>query len=681
MFGLTRLFFLLGLSLLLVPQLAFSQADTLSLYNLDSVVVKVGRLENPLLLEPKSVTSFQVSKIQSARQQLSINDYLMQVPGLFALNPNNFAQDLRVSIRGFGARSAFGIRGVKILVDGIPETTPDGQGQTDNLDLALIDNIEILRGPSSGLYGNASGGVLSISTQSALEGNFAEAGITLGAFDLQRYQLKAGIKGKATDVIFNGSYNTLGGFRVNSGVRHATISTNVTHQLSDQNKLKFIFNYTDSPQADDPGGINLETAEADRRAARDANLNFQAGEEVQQLKLASILDLGDFQTKVFYINRDFYGVLPFGFGGIIDLNRNFFGHSSTYRLTSDGEKARNEFLIGYDLQWQSDDRQRFRNEDGRQGEQTFNQEENFRNIAFYVTDNFRMGKWNLNASLRYDLNQLEAIDQELSNGDDSGVVDLNSLNGGLGISFFNSNGFVPFARLSSSFETPTLSELSANPDGGEGFNEELDPQSAINVELGAKGVLDGKLQYEVSLFQIQTTNEIVPFELQDFPGRDFFRNAGETQRNGIEVALQYAPNKRLRISGNYTYSDFQFKEYIAGDNTFDGENLPGIPMHAGALSLRYIHPKGAFFRLTSQQVGRLYANNSNSVEVEAYNLVVLNLGYEIRSKSLTWVPFFGVNNLLDAEYNDNIRINAFGSRFYEPAPGIHIFGGLRIRIE
>lgn len=668
------------LLVLFTHQLVQGQVDSLTRYSLDSIVVTVGRLQNKLLVEPKSVSQIQLSKIQNARQQISINDYLWEVPGLFALNPNNFAQDLRVSIRGFGARAAFGIRGVKILVDGIPETTPDGQGQTDNLDLALIESMEILRGPSSGLYGNASGGVISISTKSELYQNFVEAGLTLGSFGLQRYQLKTGIKAKTMDIILNGSYNQLSGFRDNSGVKHATVSANVTHRIAEKSSFKFIFNYTNSPQADDPGGVNLASVEMDREAARDANENFQAGEEVAQLKLAGILDVGNFQSKVFFINRDFYGLLPFEFGGIVDLNRNFFGNSSNYKVVSQSPNSRNELLVGYDLQWQNDDRQRFRNLQGKEGELVFNQVENFRNIGLFLTDHLSVGQWHLNANLRFDYNKLIANDLELGNGDDSGEVQLNALNGGIGISFDNGTALVPFGHFSTSFETPTLSELSSNPSGAEGFNADLEPQRAINFEIGAKGVLDKKLQYEISLFQIRTTNEIVPFELADFPGRDFFRNAGETLRNGLELAIKYTLNRRLQLAGNYTYSDFQFKDYTAGDNRFDGEKLPGIPMHVGALSMRYISSTGLFFKLTSQQVGRLFANNANSVEVEAYNLTNLNLGYELKRKSFTWIPFIGVNNLFDTAYNDNIRINAFGSRFYEPAPGVNIFGGMRIRL-
>lgn len=667
--------------LMLIQNLTFAQIDTTKTYALDSVFVKVGRFENPLLTEPKSITSIQISKIQNAQQQVSVNEYLMEVPGLFALNPNNFAQDLRVSIRGFGARSAFGIRGVKILVDGIPETTPDGQGQTDNLDLGLIENIEILRGPSSGLYGNASGGVISISTQSEVAQNFLEAGLTFGSFGLQRYQLKGGFKSGKTDLVLNGSYNQLDGFRQNSGVQHATLSANLNHQFSEKTKLKFIFNYTDSPKAEDPGGVNLESVESNRKAARDRNILLQAGEKISQLKLATILESGNFQTKFFYINRDFYGKLPFGFGGIVDLNRNFFGHGSTYKFKKYNNKFTNNLIVGYDLQFQQDDRQRFVNEEGTQGDLTFHQKENFTNFGLFLTDNFKVKKWNLNGSLRYDLNQLSASDLELGNGDDSGEIQLNSLNGGVGASYNQNLNFNPFVRFSTSFETPTLSELSANPNGSEGFNKNLQPQSAVNVEVGAKGLVNSRLQYEFALFRIETTNEILPFELEQFPERDFFRNAGKTLRNGFETALKYSPKKSWMFAGNYSFSDFEFKEYATDGTIFDGQKLPGIPIHTAAISIRYISPKGAFFKLSGQQVGQLFANDSNTVEVESYTLLNLNLGYELEVKKMNWIPFFGINNLLDTKYNDNIRINAFGGRFYEPAAGINIFGGLRIRIR
>jgi len=280
------------------------------------------------------------------------------------------------------------------------------------------------------LYGNASGGVISISTQSEVARNFLEAGLTFGSFGLQRYQLKGGIKRDKTDLVLNGSYNQLDGFRQNSEVQHATVSANLNHQFSEKTKLKFIFNYTNSPLANDPGGVNLESVVTERTAAREQNILFEAGEEISQLKIATILEAENFQTKFFYINRDFYGKLPFNFGGIVDLKRHFFGHGSTYNFRNFNNRFSNNLIVGYDLQFQQDDRQRFRNEEGTEGEWVFHQEENFTNLGLFLTDNFKVKKWNLNGSLRYDFNQLSANDLQIFNGDDSGEIQLNSLNGG-----------------------------------------------------------------------------------------------------------------------------------------------------------------------------------------------------------------------------------------------------------
>jgi len=363
----------------------------------------------------------------------------------------------------------------------------------------------------------------------------------------------------------------------------------------------------------------------------------------------------------------------------VDLKRNFFGHGSTYNFRTFNNRLSNNLIVGYDLQFQQDDRQRFRNEEGTEGELVFHQEENFTNLGLFLTDNFKVKKWNLNGSLRYDFNQLSANDLQIFNGDDSGEIQLNSLNGGVGVSYNQNIQFNSFARFSTSFETPTLSELSANPNGTEGFNENLEPQRAVNYEIGFKGLIASKLQYEIVIFNIQTTNEILSFEIEN-SDRDFFRNAGKTVRNGFETALKYSPQKLWLITGNYTFSDFRFKEYSIDETVFDGEKLPGIPMHSGSISIQYISPEGLFLKLIGQQVGGLFADDSNEVEVKNYSVVNLNIGYEVKSKKIKWTLFFGVNNLLNSKYNDNIRINAFGGRYYEPAPGINFFGGLRMKI-
>lgn len=671
----------------LIPSLSVAQVDTSKLYELPTVTLRVPRLSGNLLGQPMAITSIERSAIFAAQQQLSINEYLNEVPGLFALNPGNFAQDLRISIRGFGSRAAFGIRGVKILVDGVPETTPDGQGQTDNLDLGIVDRIEILRGPSSGLFGNASGGVLSIATEDKVTTPFFEAGATFGDFKMQQYQVKAGFKSGRTHYIIHGTDTETDGYRQNSGMKSTTVNAQAMHEFAENSTFKVLVNYTDSPQADDPGGINADAVMADRRQARDRNVDFQAGEAIDQFKIAAILKHSKVNTNIFYSNRNFYGLLPFENGGIIDLKRDYWGHSFQYNLVDFDPAKKDEFghklQVGYSFAQQDDQRERFLNQMGTQGASTFNQLESFSNLGVYLLEELQLTNgWSAMVSLRYDWNKLQAEDSFLSNGDDSGEISLSAFNPSLGINYLISPGTHFYTQYSTSFETPTLNELSNNPSGQGGFNDELSPQKARNIEVGLKGILNGKLQYDLAYFFIRTQDEIVSFELEDFPGRDFFRNAGETVRNGLESQIKYAFAKNWRFNVAYTYSDFYYDTYVTGGDDLSGTQLPGIPKHFGSASLRYIDPNGFFARLQTRMVGETFVADGNSVDSEPqYTVVNLNLGYKVKFGDWSIVPFFGINNITDEEYSDNLRINAFGRRFFEPAPGRNVFGGLRVRRE
>ncbi|RMG81562.1 MAG: hypothetical protein D6714_12770, partial [Bacteroidetes bacterium] len=532
--------FLVGLTLQMSAQEVV--ADTLVL---PSVTVRVSRLGGEGLGVPASVSVIWAGKGRDVNKLLSVNELLGEIPGLFALNAHNYTQDLRVSIRGFGARAAFGIRGVRIMVDDFPETTPDGQGQTDHLDLGLIEKIEVLRGPSAALYGNASGGVIRLETLHQIDRNFVEAGLTYGAFDSQRIQLKSGWKKDRTTAVFNGTYFQTDGYRDHAFTRQTNLSTNLTRKLTPHAKLKVQLRFSDSPQADDPGGLTLSEVESNRRQARDRNLLFDSGESVRHFSSAFTFERSAIgrrprlTARAFYSTRDLYARLPFQPGGIVDLARQHFGLGWDWEKSGLIAGHANRFLWGADLAVQRDNRRRYNNEEGTRGNLSFHQIESFANLGVYAVDEWHPFDWvALRANLRFDYQLLEARDRLLSNGDDSGLIEYGTLTGGWGASFFVHESLRPFFRFSTSFETPTLSELSANPDGQEGFNETLLPQTAFNVEAGLKGAPGHLLRYELTGFFIRTNDEIVPFELPAFPGRLFFRNAGKTRRLGVEAATE-----------------------------------------------------------------------------------------------------------------------------------------------
>mgnify|MGYP005988249157 FL=1 len=638
--------------------------SALATITLSEVALQAPKTETPRNQLPFSLSIQSVDEFQKIYQQLSLQEYLVAVPGLFTQNANNYAQDLRISLRGFGARAAFGIRGIKLIVDGIPETTPDGQGQLDNLPLGLLSSVEVLRGPSASLYGNASGGVLYLNTLDQLENETIQLQSRLGAYGFQSYQLNTSLKGEKTVALLHINRTKTDGFRQNSGFEQTLFNTKIKHRLSSKSTLQLQLNYTDSPRAEDAGGITLEDTEADWSQARQRNVAYDTYESVNQFKsgLRWQQDWGDqwnLDTYGFYTFRDFYGKLPFENGGIINLTRNYFGFGSRLNYTQD----KHRWQIGIETAQQADQRDRYLNLNGAQGSLSFSQLESFGSFGIYILDEVRWEKVLLRTSLRYD---------DLRLGADSVSEDqtYQVLNPSVGLSYEVAPQQRLFANFSSSFETPALSELSANPSGAEGLNLELEPARALNYELGWKGLWT-KTRMEANVFFIESTNEILPYELEAFPGRSFYRNAGATQRWGVEVFGSYQW-EQWELQASMSQAEYRFTE----NNTSEGNTLPGIPNSQFFLQLGYTSLQNWQFQLTGEHIGSLYADTANAVQIEAFQKVRLQGGKTVALGNLELNLFAGINNLFDVRYFDNIRLNAFGGRYYEPAPGRNAFFGL-----
>ena len=642
--------------------------SALATITLSEVALQAPKTETPRNQLPFSLSVQSVDEFQKIYQQLSLQEYLVAVPGLFTQNANNYAQDLRISLRGFGARAAFGIRGIKLIVDGIPETTPDGQGQLDNLPLGLLSSVEVLRGPSASLYGNASGGVLYLNTLDQLENETIQLQSRLGAYGFQSYQLNTSLKGEKTVALFHINRTKTDGFRQYSGFEQTLFNAKIKHRFSSKSTLQLQLNYTDSPRAEDAGGITLEDTEADWSQARQRNVEYDTYESVNQFKsgLRWQQDWGEqwnLDTYGFYTFRDFYGKLPFENGGIVDLTRNYYGFGSRLNYIQD----KHRWQIGIETAQQADQRDRYLNLKGAQGSLSFSQLESFDSFGFYILDEIQWEKVLLRTSLRYD---------DLRLGADTVSEDqtYQVLNPSVGLSYEVASQQRLFANFSTSFETPALSELSANPSGAEGLNLELEPARALNYELGWKG-LWAKTRMEANVFFIESTNEILPYELEAFPGRAFYRNAGATQRWGVEVFGSYQWEK-WELQASMTQAQYRFAE----NGTLKDTTLPGIPNSQFLLQLGYTSLENWQFQLTGEHIGSLYADTTNAVQIEAFQKVRLQGGKTTALGDLELNLFAGINNLFDVRYFDNIRLNAFGGRYYEPAPGRNFFVGLSLGI-
>lgn len=648
---------------------------------LDEIVVTATRLQTTILDTARSISVVDQQQIQVGMQQLSLDESLVGVPGLYMQNRYNMAQDLRVSLRGFGARSAFGIRGIKIIVDGIPETLPDGQAGVDSIDLGSARRIQVLRGPSSSLYGNASGGVILIDSQLGEEPAFVETNLAAGGLGFQKYQLKAGGTSGNFDYLVNAASQHLDGYREHSASKGTLINGRFGVQLNDNDSLTFVVNSTDQPRAQDPGGISAAQVELDRRSARPANLVYDAGEALDQQRLGIVYDrerpAGSLMLRNYYVWRDFSNRLPFQNGGTVDLDRLFYGGGAQYTF---GDVVPESLLLmlGFDLDRQNDHRKRFDNLQGEIGSLTLDQKEQVDSNGLFAQSQYRLNeRWNLSAGLRYDKIQFDVTDRFLADGDDSGKVNFDHASFSIGLNRNFGDGVV-FATVGNSFETPTTTEL-ANPDGSGGFNQALEPQTAVNYEMGFKAGAKS-LYYEIAAFHINLEDELVPYELPGSPGRTFYSNAGKSSRTGIETAVSWTGSGGFGIDVSLTWSDFKFDEFIDdNDRDFSGSRMPGVPEYFAYLGLRYQNNEGFKATLETSYSGKLFANNANSVEVSDYLVSSLRLSYDFQMARLMFQPYVGINNLFNEYYNSNIRINAFGRRYYEPAPERNVYAGIVIR--
>lgn len=649
---------------------------------LDEIVVTATRMESSVRQSARSISVVDKGRIQGATQQLGLDEALAGIPGLYLQNRDNFAQDLRVSLRGFGARSSFGIRGIRIFVDGIPETLPDGQAQVDSIDIGSAERIEVLRGPAASLYGNAAGGVIAVTSELGKTPPFAEARITVGDFGMEKYQVKVGGRLDHVDYLLNLSRLDINGYRDHARAEGDLINGKLGIDLSPRDRLVVSLNHTDQPVAEDPGGITAAQAASDPASARERNISFDAGEKLSQQRVGlHYLHEGQKATlalRNYYVWRDFSNRLPFQDGGAVDLERFFYGLGIQFSSNYLGDRL--ELTIGLDADRQDDRRKRFDNINGVTGDLVFDQDEDVESTGAYLHGQYPLSnRLSLRAGFRYDRISYDIRDHHLDDGDDSGDIDFTEFSSSMALNYEFAAGAV-FVSYSTSFETPTTTEF-ANPDGSGGFNESLQVQIARNYEIGIKQSAK-PFYYELALFHIDLDDELTPFELPAFPGRTFFVNAGTSTRDGVEALLRWQGGQGLSAELSYTYSDFTFDEFIdANGNDFSGSRMPGLPRHFAHARVSYDRDNGLYGTLEASYSGELQANNANSVTVPSYIVASLRLGYRKKSGRWRLEPFAGINNLFDETYNNNIRINAFGGRYFEPAPERNYYAGIVIRFE
>jgi len=656
---------------------------------LEEIVVTATRVQRELLRVPLAVSAVGRDAVQRT-QQLALDESLNGVPGLFFQNRYNQAQDTRVSIRGFGGRAQFGIRGVRIIVDGIPATVTDGQTADARFDFGSVERIEVIRGPASALYGSASGGVINLTTETGPETPFVEAGIALGEFEYNRYSLKTGGRAGALDYLVSATHTDTDNFRRHADTQFQTVNAKLGYDFEDGARLEVIGKLLNLPKAEDPGGLTAAQRAADRAAAQFNNVRFNAGEDVDQQRLGFVYEreLGEHHSitlRNYYTWRDFETRLPFGFpfgrqDGAVQFDRFFVGGGVQYSYTGDVLGRPNRFTVGVDADAQEDDRQRFvNNTGGIRGALVFDQLEQAESFGFFFQNELEVTEQiDFVLGGRYDIIDFEVEDRFLANGDQSNGLDFDEFNPMVGIVWSPVRAANVYFNFATSFETPTFSEL-GNPAlaGTAGGFADVAPQTADNFEIGVKGVVADRLRYQAAVYTIDVEDEIVGSFCD--ANRCFFDNA-DTERQGVELGLELEVFDGMTLVASYTFQDFEFDRFPS-QPAAEGKALPGIPENQFYAELNYQHPSGLYVKWDMLFVDELYGDNLNTARQSAYEVSNLRFGRPFRFGAWEISPYFGINNLFDEDYNQSIRLNEFNNRFFEPAPDRNIYGGASLRFE
>ena len=689
---------LAALPALLLPLIAAAQAADEQTMVVTAAPTTVSELDTPA-----AVSVVNGDEMRQAAPRVNLSESLGAVPGLQVQNRQNYAQDLQLSIRGFGSRSTYGVRGLRIYVDGIPATMPDGQGQTSNIDIGSVDTIEVLRGPFSALYGNSSGGVINVTSQTGTQPPTVEASSYYGSFGTWHYGMKAtgavGDGSHAGDVDYTVSTNrfTTHGYRDHSGARKNLANARLGVRINDVSKLTLLLNSVDI-KANDAGGLTADewrdnprqSPRGDQYNTRKNTRQTQAGLRYErqlsaQDDLSVMMYAGERETTQFQSIPRAPQLKPSHAGGVIDLTRHYQGIDT--RLTHRGELLVPVTLTaGLDYENMSERRKGYENfvmvngapQYGEQGALRRNERNLMWNVDPYLQTQWQLtDKLSLDAGVRYSSVWFDSNDYYITpgNGDDSGDASYHKWLPAGSLKYALTDAWNVYLSAGRGFETPTINELSYRSDNQSGLNFGLKPSTNDTVEIGSKTRIGNGL-FTAALFQTNTDNEIVVDSSSGW--RTSYKNAGKTRRQGMELGLDQQFGESWRLKAAWTWLDATYRTNVCDDASCNGNRIPGIARNMGYASFGYQPEQGWYAGSDIRYMSDIMANDENTAKAPSWTVVGLTTGYKWSYGRMDMDLFGRIDNLFDREYVGSVIVNESNGRYYEPAPGRNYGIGLNL---
>jgi iron complex outermembrane receptor protein len=625
---------------------------------------------------------------------INLSESLSRVPGVVVQNRQNYSQDLQISSRGFGSRAQFGVRGVRLYADGIPATSPDGQGQTSNLDLGSAERIEVMRGPFSTLYGNASGGVIQVFTEDGPPAPTLTQSGAAGSYGTSRSALKFGGQSGALNYIGGASHLETSGYRDHSAAEKDLGNAKLKFAFSDDTRLAFILNAVRQP-AQDPAGLRSDQVEQNPRQVDASVIQFNTRKNVVQNQLGTTVEHrlsasdslrfaaygGSRQVEQFLAIPIAAQNAPTSSGAVVNLDRFYYGVDLRWSRATELAGQPFAFTVGSDYDNQKERRKGYINNNGTAGALKRDEDDTVRSAALYAQADWKFAqRWSLFAGLRHTEVSFYSSDYYIATGnpDDSGSIKFTNTSPAAGLVYEVNPSLNLYGNVGKGFETPTFAEL-AYRTGTTGLNFTLQPSTNVNTELGAKARLPGGQRLTFAVFHIDTKNEIVVDTASG--GRNTFRNATRTTRQGAEMSWSARTLEMLDLLAALSFVDARYRDDFIGGTppvaVSEGNYLPGVPRRTFYGEARW-SPVGQGFSTAFElrHSDRIYASDANAEWAAPYSVVNWRIVFEQRASDWRINEFVRIENLFDKNYVGSVIIGDTNRRFFEPAPRRNVIVGI-----